>query len=215
MNQAREYVTDQARGIVGNLINSVLDRFLPFSPQIAWANKALGGHNGSPGLEFEKYLRRSVCSLLKDVYPNNLWLEVQMEISGEPVDNGFNCNSLEELENKTWGKKIPRLDFVFKQGKPKDTDNNPPAYVVGDMKISVNAAYDRAKLGNRKPEKEPQWPAMVNYAKNHQFVPIAVYMTFYGGTEGKINSIKKYGAKNGIILETVSIFPNIIFQKAK
>ncbi|WP_206758544.1 putative Ig domain-containing protein [Nostoc punctiforme] len=211
MNQAREYATEQARGIVGNLITSALNRLLPFSSEIGFADQAPGGHNGSPGLEFEKYLRRAVCGVLGELYPNALWLGVDVERNGEPLNNGFNCGNLNNLENTKIGGNISSLDFIFKQGGPQDTDKKPPAYVSGDMKISVQAAYDRAKRGNR--GKEKQWDAMVGYAKYHQFVPVAVYATFYGGPEGRIKSIKKYGAKNGIILETISILPNIAFSK--
>ncbi|MBD2468818.1 Ig-like domain-containing protein [Nostoc sp. FACHB-145] len=211
MNQAREYITDQARGIVGNLITSALNRLLPFSSEIGFADLAPGGHNGSPGLEFEKYLRRAVCGVLGELYPNALWLGVNLERNGEPLSNGFNCGNLNNLENTKIGGNISSLDFIFKQGEPQDTDKKPPAYVSGDIKISVQAAYDRAKRGNR--GKEKQWDAMVGYAKYHQFVPIAVYATFYGGPEGRIKSIKKFGAKNGIILETISILPNISFSK--
>ncbi|PSF31764.1 hypothetical protein C7H19_22325 [Aphanothece hegewaldii CCALA 016] len=116
-----------------------------------------------------------------------MWLEVQIQTSGKPVDNGFNCNFLNKVEKATWKQNIHRLDFVFKQDKPRDTDNQSPAYVIGDMKISVSAALDRAKRGNQgKEHNGMRWLTMLNFISTY----LLLFTQLFMGEQNPVCSLK-------------------------
>jgi hypothetical protein len=128
-----------------------------------------------------------------------LWFEARIGTDGLPVTNGFHCGDVNRdldaaraLARR--GLIAPRPDFIIKNGSPFTTDpvlhpnrNYDKAFLIGDIKITVRAA--RRTVESRRPG---QWRSMMEYAqyrsgRGHQYVPVALYFTFYGDRHSDVD----------------------------
>jgi hypothetical protein len=130
---------------------------------------------------------------------------------GEPVYKGFNIN---ENINFT-AIKPPNLsypDFIFKDGEPVDTDKNPPAYLIGDIKFDA---------GQIKIQSDNQLRRILTYAKypgigsgslkavtkaggGHAYAPFALYLSVKKITEAEEKKYEKYALNNfGVVLSII------------
>jgi hypothetical protein len=129
----------------------------------------------------------------------NLWMQVPVSLTGQPVGNGFGCivsldppPKVPSLDSQGYG--IKRPDFIIKQGGPASQDhasNNSysKAYLIGDVTRSLDGVY-------KQKVKSKQGQAILNYARysnNHQYNPIALYVTLFGGSQVSYEKAVKYG----------------------
>lgn len=213
LQQARQHVTDAARGVAGEVIKSALKTLLPFDPVTEILdNSKLSGN------KFAAILKDSICELIPapSGVKNRAWFEVDVEPNGNPQTNGFTCGetipSPEEFTT-TYGtyslldrNQNPRVDFIFKNRQPFTYDRKPPAYLIGDVKRSVS----QIDVGKR------QWNAIINYAqpsfrirngsRGHQYVPMALYMTLFNDNPARERQVVRQGLRQGVKAEIVSFF---------
>jgi RHS repeat-associated protein len=220
-NFARDFVKEQTGQLVGNVLNGIVNRLLPAT--------AMGEHFNSivdavkTGPKFEKYLSGQVCGLLHSLggaYSNYLWIEPSVNSeTGQPNGNGLNCGENIRFKGKapidiaTKGRRS-RPDFIIHKKSPKENTKplNPDAFLIGDVKITVEKAVDDYIL-----KSHPQWQAMYKHAGKYQITKTATFITFktfFGKTEypnkaaleTRIQQAKINGLKNGVVLFIVSIF---------
>jgi RHS repeat-associated protein len=215
--QVREYLTDEAKAIAGNLVKSALNSLLPVSSSVLDILDP-----GKQGTAFEKYFAKILCGFFGETIPSfldNVWLEVKLDSNGNPKSNGFGCGpvnesdeSFERARRANRQNDFYRVDFIIKQGGPEATDKNPKAYLVGDFKRTV----DTANRSLREKKDRKQFLAMMRYAKaenqkgnfGHTYAPIALYLTLFGDetrTEATIEKIRKEGLKQRVFLHTIPL----------
>lgn len=202
INEAQERAIDKAKGVVTNVLTSALKQLLPFE-QTGTLGKIAGdiaqqNANQDYIANWEDILvENTLCKIMG----NHVWKDTKISQSGEPQSNGYPCGQTAPIDYKD-----SKPDFIIKKGKPKATDGKPKAYLIGDAKVNVgNLQFDKgAKNYN-------QFNAIMNYAKysnDHQYVPIATYVSIYGVKPSKIKKFKKAAMKNyGVILEIIGFFP--------
>ena len=214
LNQAREGLIDQARGVAGQILEETLSKLIPFNPVTQFLNGDVLRGRG-----FEDLVRSSIFSAipLPENVTNRSWFEVEIEpSSGTPGGNGYSCKQdIPDPEHFTRHgtrslidrKQNPRIDFLFKTRGPATHDRKPPGYLIGDFKL----ATDKIDTSKR------QWNSVINYAyaswkinprtreRGHQYVPLALYVALYGNS-AKEAEIKKEGLKRGVRVEVVDFY---------
>jgi RHS repeat-associated protein len=220
--QVRQAITDKAKGLIGDMIQSVIKTLLP-ADSIFLSVDILqrlekgsnGGDDGAAGKKFEDIIQDKICDMLAgsyQQYTKNLWLEPRVATSGTPESDGFNCG---DTRTPTRGRyaalplraKTPRPDFIFKEGGPRNTDyarNSKwkKSYLIGDIKITGNAMVD--KIGST------QWQAMMNYAtvrNKHEYTPVALFVTFTAPTAGQRRKAEGEALRYGVLTPILSIIP--------
>jgi hypothetical protein len=214
LNQAKEELIDQARGIAGQVLEQALSQLIPFNPVTEFlSNQRLRGRG------FEGLMMSSLCGAipLPQGAKNRTWLEVDIEPSGTPGSNGYRCG--EPIPSPTQFSRglgtisildrnqNPRVDFVFKTKEPALYDRKPPGYLVGDFKLRTEV-IDTSKR---------QWRSIMNYAyaswklnprtgeRGHQYVPMAMYVTLFGNSTHEA-LVKKEGLKKGVRVEIIEFY---------
>ncbi|NEP41326.1 MAG: hypothetical protein F6K35_19675 [Okeania sp. SIO2H7] len=175
-NQAIEEVQDMVRDYIGelatNLVMKTLQTFLP-GTSIGDELNSLGGFFGpaDTGDVFEPILRNTVCKLFHGTFfSQRLWVEPFVNPNGSVAHSGLNCDAIYAGNYRAPGERRPRqpqgfspVDFIFKDGRPAQTRRNDPyAYVVGDIKITIDAAHESLT------ERGTQWSAISNYASKYE-----------------------------------------------
>jgi RHS repeat-associated protein len=163
-NQVRETALDKARGIAGQVVQSVLDSILPFN-----VFQAATPFNYVTGDNFAQIIQNTICEVIGANYVSffdNLHFETSIEPNGEPISDGFSCGP---LPSSSWflkkenvleafdGKVAPRPDLVIKKGGPESTDRKPPAYLIVEVTRSVTNILSKSSQQKR------QWNAIANY----------------------------------------------------
>jgi RHS repeat-associated protein len=220
--QARQAVIDKAKGLVGDMVLSMVKTFLPadsifLSVDILQRLEkgANGGDDGAAGKKFEDILQDKICDMIAGSYQQyfqNLWLEPRVATSGKPESDGFNCGDTRTPTRGQYASlparaKTPRPDFIFKEGGPSSTDYTrssrwKKAYLIGDIKITGNAMVE--KIGST------QWQSIMNYAtirNKHQYAPVALFVTFTAPTAGQRRKVEKEALSYGVLTPILSIIP--------
>jgi RHS repeat-associated protein len=204
------YLTDKAKGIVGDVIKGSLEGLLPFHTNgtiISLFNSDPGNQNTQ--LTFESLIIGQVCKVINDNFADvskYLWLEPPISVSdGTPLDNGYNCDIYGTKQQPSTGSyprgtapgSAKKPDFLFKDGEPRNT--NSKGFLIGDIAIDIKAAANKLK--------KPQWQAMSKYAQKHEFTHLAMYITFFGGKATDIKKIQKAGfsLKPGVPVYVISL----------
>jgi RHS repeat-associated protein len=194
--QAYKYFVDQAKGVVGNLLESALQALMPNLWGYNYINKYSENIQGDL---FETFVKDQICQFFGGKQGNNalvdrLWFNAEIKTDGNPYKSGFNCSNPngEFLLNPKDSPKHPNPDFIFKQGDIKDTDGNPKAWLIGDIKRSLR------ELNNKvvKSKNKNQWEAIYNYAQyqnNHQYTPLTLFIVFVpgSGTQSQLRIMEK------------------------
>ena len=130
---------------------------------------------------------------------------------GEPVSKGFNINEKIDFT----AKKSPNLsypDFIFKDGDPVDTDKNPPAYLIGDIKFDAGQIKTQSDNQLRRILTYTKYPgagsgslkAVSRAGGGHTYVPFALYLSVKKLTEIEEKKYEKYAFNNfGVVLSII------------
>lgn len=206
-NQARQYLIDQARGVVGNLLQSALK---PLMPDL-WMGKLLDNpqYFNDRGTLLETFIRDQVCKFfggpqVSDSLFNRLWLGAEVDTGGHPKSSGFNCSNPNGEFIENFNPKYPNPDFIFKKGSPDTTDGKPKAWLIGDIKASLGTLRGKI-VGN-----DTQWQAIYNYANyknNHQFSPLTFFMVLNskGAVEGTEAELQAEALKRNVFMFILNI----------
>lgn len=208
-NQAREYLIDQARGIVGNVLQMALSSLLPGSFGAQYLN-SLPGTTGR-GNDFEDILKDSICPYFRAAvgpYYDRIWLGVRVDNnSGRPLDDGIGCGEPGGVPRG--GRGAGRPDFIFKQFAPTRNHTSNPSYrypkawLIGDVTFTLNSA--RQKMNPN----ETQWQSIYRHAQyesGFQYAPLAMYITFRGGTEADEQAMRAEAARRHVIAYVLTVF---------
>lgn len=80
------------------------------------------------------------------------------------------------------------------------TRGGDPAFLIGDFKRQVTTIKSTGKGSN-------QWLAINNYARGHQYVPVALYVTLFGSdraNQTREATLKARSARLGVNLQIIS-----------
>ncbi|NET90611.1 MAG: RHS repeat-associated core domain-containing protein [Kamptonema sp. SIO1D9] len=192
--QAKDYLTDRAKGVAGDIIQSTLKNLLPFSFGNIPKLEASGKHIGA-GIAFENIITGAFCKVISGSFPQftqHAWMQPRISTKGNPQDDGFACGSRipgnQELFKHDLYKWHPRPDFLIKDGGPRTTDKNPKAFFIGDFKLA-----GKTILSSRR-DRPRQWSAIMNYAayeNGHQYAPVALFVTLHKPSQAEYKKIKK------------------------
>jgi RHS repeat-associated protein len=178
VNQTRQYLLDQVKGLAGEAIFYAMRTFLPTG---FWGSVLENLLPIAGGRRFEQLLTLQTCSIMKraGIASDNLWLQVPINYrNGTPLGDGLNCNEANPstiFRPGSSGGSKTSVDYLFKSGAP--TNGSSKAWVIGDIKRSLKTAYSYV-YGNKK-----QWQAMykhAQYPKGLQYAPIATYIVWDG-----------------------------------
>jgi RHS repeat-associated protein len=199
-NQLRQDLINKVKAIPGQFLQNLIQKLNPLSYFDSIFEKVpiLSGN------KLENALTLNICGLIGGSYAqylDALHFQVPVSRDGEPFGNGFGCSvSLippPKVRSKDLkGFSIKRPDFIIKQGLPKDTDMKPKAYLIGDVTRSLDGVYSKV-TGS-------QGEAILNYAKfsnNHQYTPVALFVTLFGGSQQTYEKTVKYGIERyGVVV---------------
>jgi RHS repeat-associated protein len=162
--QAPRWAIDKAKGVVTDVFLGTLRQLIPFSGAL---DSIVGDpktqyHQGAPVNWEDILIENSICALLPLEYKSYVWKDPSVNQSGKVTDDGYPCGQYSIFDN---GDSKP--DFIIKNGRP--SDNNTKGFIIGDVKLNVKSiSSEQGSKGN-------QFRAVMAYAKNHQYVPIATY----------------------------------------
>jgi RHS repeat-associated protein len=231
INQVQGMIRQKVGELAGNLLIGTLKSLLP-GGELGDSLKGLGDTLGADkgGDIFEDLLRNSICQIFQGTsFSQRLWIEPRLKPDGRVIKNGYNCDAInagnytkpddnkKPLFNLFPGETINNplssspVDFIFKQGKPtKLSRNDSSSYVVGDVKITIDAAYKSFVTEQNKTQSK----AISNYAKNYEATHFALYTTFkktvnkkFGikETASQLLEMQKLAISRGIILFVLNI----------
>jgi RHS repeat-associated protein len=214
--RAKQYLIDRVRTLPGEVIKSLIDKFLPFDTVFGNVTtiESRGGRAGiDAGREFESILSDKICELIFDSYKQYIeyvWLEPNVSKNGDPTSDGFACGSV--IPPASWFFRerifIPRPDLIIKDGGPAYTDYArdtkwPKSNIIVEIKLNGRTAAARTG-GN-------QFKSITNYAKfgnRHQYTPVVLYITFFSPTESQRKKSERLAWERGVALVIVSFVPD-------
>ena len=172
--QIKQELYNQAQGIVGNVLQGFINKYLPPYSFFTDLYKINADPQGG-GTVLENLVKDSVCDLLRgNSASDNIYIGPDINTSGKAIRDGKNCNGdfLSPGIAKPPG--TPDPDFVISKPRPTDAyQARERSWLVGDFKLSVSAVSTEIKT----PKK--QWKAISKYAEKSQYIPLASYVTFY------------------------------------
>jgi RHS repeat-associated protein len=213
VNEIREEAIDQAKGVATRVLSQLVKTIVPFdfSPYMP---------DGKHGNMFEKLFRDTVCEVLGGnniPFFDHLWFDVGLnKKTGAPENPGFGCGPAPTFAPNPIGlnSNFSNPDLIIKKGEPVSTDKKPKAYLIGDLKYSIDSI---------KPQSDTQLNAILSYAKlqnagksqyqkngGHQYVPYVLYFSVDpAGLSKKEESIehkiKNWALeKHGVLFELLS-----------
>jgi hypothetical protein len=208
--QISKRVIDEAKGVATQIFQNTLRSLNPFS------NFGIGGFsqiNLNPqyqGELFSIFMQAAFCQLMSSAFPQFLsygHFEVEVDPTGTPRSSAaYQCspNGAVNLTNAILANNISRPDFIIKKGDPFTTDSRTrggdPAFLIGDFKRQVTTIKSTGKGSN-------QWLAINNYARGHQYVPVALYVTLFGSdraNQTREATLKARSARLGVNLQIIS-----------
>jgi RHS repeat-associated protein len=208
---------DKAQGVATDIFSSLLETLVPYDVMGDGGYGTLAGFTLG-GDAFEYIAQNVICNVIGGSYGSildNIWLEAGVDPRGNPRDSGYGCGNTDldyspsrNRGNYSRSSLYNHPDFLIKRGDPVETDNKPPAYLIGDFKRSVSAInqYRGSNAGT-------QWRAILNYAKQrfaggHQYIPVALYVTLRGEErQGQVKRRQQEAAvRYGVMLQIVSLF---------
>ena len=134
---------------------------------------------GAAGGAFESLITNSVCGFFGHIFPRSIMERAHfgaaIATDGEPLGNGVGCQQgiIPNIPSGGgYAKSFANPDFVFRRNPPREP--GPRAWLVGEIKLTVNTLYDAyVDPGN----KANQWNAMANYAKDYGY-RIVLFVAF-------------------------------------
>jgi RHS repeat-associated protein len=186
-----DYMKSKVKGIMGELASKAFDLVMEQLTEEVEQTIAPGGgitRFFKAGRIFERYAQDALCgaggpfgNILKQI-----WLEAKVSPqNGKPLSNGFNCSQLPNfragLINVLKGPIAPRPDFLFKQWPPLDQTSGHKGYLIGDIKLSLKAIYQKIVSNST------QWRAITQFAKyqnQQEYAPIVAFAALFGGSGG-------------------------------
>lgn len=215
------WAIDEAKGVATDIFTSTLNSLTPAYFEDFWnldPNFTPPNITVQQGFALEALVQKAICGVMSSTfsqYRDNVWFEVGVDKNGNPRNNGTHrCNSNGEpysITNRKKSNKYNHPDFIFKKGQPYQQDRRPPAYLIGDFKRQVTTIK----------EDRNQWKAIMNYARSvadvdpkkgpgHQYVPVALYITFFGRSKANRTheaKLKRKAAKDHrVALQIISLF---------
>ncbi|MCL4267259.1 MAG: hypothetical protein KJ069_29035 [Anaerolineae bacterium] len=188
-------ILDQAKDEVGGIVTQALTRM--FSSLLGFSRTNLPNITG--GI-FENTSTELVCGVLDSFDAAQImWLEVPMNGgTGKPLDDGLGCSDSAE-DRKFYREQMvnpifdnpPNPDFLVSKFRPTELERRsgrPHSYLVGDFKLTVGRAYEKWH-GETNSPKQGQWSAMINHAKNYEYYPVMMLVSWsfgqHNGTNGE------------------------------
>ena len=204
--QFQEGVKEKVKEISTKVLTNFIKTVTPFDFQPFINSK------GDVGSVLEDLLVGSVRQMFQDVpFVDKLYVAVGINDGGEPVSKGFNINEKIDFT----AKKSPNLsypDFIFKDGDPVDTDKNPPAYLIGDIKFDAGQIKTQSDNQLRRILTYTKYPgagsgslkAVSRAGGGHTYVPFALYLSVKKLTEIEEKKYEKYAFNNfGVVLSII------------
>ena len=215
-NQLRSDLIDKAKGITGQIFQGLLSKLFPFGSQSSQLlNTLLEKDTATQGSKYENMLTFNICEVVGggfSQYLNYLWFEPSVEANGTPIRDGYGCELSLPVGLGPVSDGVAHPDYIIKSGGPATTDYAKrsvyqKAYLIGDVARTVGTVRNKVKSGKA----ANQTNAIINYAatpNNHQYTPIGLYITLFGGSQSDVAAIAKRGITKGVALLVAPLFPN-------
>ncbi|NET91472.1 MAG: RHS repeat-associated core domain-containing protein [Kamptonema sp. SIO1D9] len=207
----KQNAIDKAQGIVGDLVSRFISTVAPdISAYGEIANLALNtppGPDQRMGLDYigniteEFIMDIGVCPVLTATgLDRYLWKEPTITRGGKPTHDGSQCN---EEGSPSPRRQRPRPDFAISAFPPKTLKTSftaRKAWLVGDIKTTT-AGVERHIDRNHN-----QWQAIKNFAKTRQYVPSALYITFFDDGNRTVETrLENEALSQGVILRILPL----------
>ena len=207
--EIRERLTDEARGLVGRTLNGFIERYIPYNFN-ATANIIKNLDRPGEILE-DLVIYNGVCSVLGGGH-DYLWLEPAITTTGKAEHNGFDCQRRDRgssgARRSINGKDLPNPDFIISAHPPENIQKTgiEKSWLIGDLTVTTNSVSTKMK-GKKGKGASGQWLAMSNYAVDRQYIPLAMYITFFSPKQQVFNkNLEKYALdKDEVILKIVPL----------
>ncbi|MEZ6073138.1 MAG: RHS repeat-associated core domain-containing protein [Pirellulales bacterium] len=198
INEVKERVHDE---VFDFAIDQIFKAMLPWVP-MDLSNLAKGPNPIAAineGNNFDFGLTKGICGLLKANLDDAFWLQVGIDKTGDPYDDGISCEGL----HIRLGGNRPRPDYVISQTTPTETSSSARAYLVGDIKRSTTTLYNSYVRGSQR----TQWEAITNFAETRGFRAVMFITLFHTGkTEDALERLaERTGLTEGLLIQIISI----------
>lgn len=214
-NKRWKKAIDEARGTVGELVQDFLENLVPVSDRLEgfYDTVALEGAAalGAIGDPFEMLIVDVIlCPVLGAANLSHwFWREVPiMKDTGRPRDNSYQCGQPKSpMPSGVTPSTASRPDIVISSFPPLEMDLFRRAWLIGDVKGTVNAVKDKMDHSNSHHSyySHNQWDAMKNFALRHQYIPIVSFVTLFDDTNKRKKQLKKQASNQGVLLRFVPI----------
>src|SRR5262249_22820721 len=182
-----------------DLLVDFLKKFLPVPESGSfWLSEAKKATE--QGNIFELLVQEAICHALNGTgYKSDLWLEPTVGTDGKPLSNGYNCNGTKTGSSK----KGPRPDYILSGVRPTAAQIDGPkkTWLIGDIKLSVKTLYNGYVLG----QKKNQWKAIYEHAKNYEYLPVTVFVTWNAGEQFQYQALKKEALDRDVMMVILSL----------
>jgi RHS repeat-associated protein len=204
--QFQQGVKEKVQEISTKVLSKFIETVTPFN------FKPYINPKGDVGDVLENLLMGSVREILEDVpFLDKLYVAVGINDGGEPVYKGFNINEdIDFRAKKPLNLSYP--DFIFKSGEPVDTDKNPPAYLIGDIKFDAGQIKIQSDNQSRRIFTYAKYPgvgsgsikAVAKAGGGHAYAPFALYLSVKKVTEDEEKKYAKFALNNyGVVLSII------------
>jgi RHS repeat-associated protein len=143
------------------------------------------------GLNFERTVRRAFCATLGEDTDSLHW-EPSVKREGRPLNDGYTCRDLQDGVPGGALQIVPgakRPDFVI-GARPYANRSYPRTWVIGDVKRTTGTIYNAYVRGGNG-SNPGQFDAIVNYARDHTYSRVAVFIAITNGSGTNAQNVKQ------------------------
>jgi RHS repeat-associated protein len=201
ISDGKEFLIDQAKGVVGKILNQFLGGILPTE----LSNIDSPNSTRTPGDLLEALVTKGVCDILRPQgLGEKVWQRAEVSVGGKPGTNGVNCGKklpsddyFEVLRSQLPARKGKKPDFILSEIAPLEVAKNKgKSWLIGDFKIKPGSIVYGM---NQNKKQFTQWLAINRYAAKYTYARIATYITFYNDST-RIEVLKKEALKEFKVL---------------
>ena len=185
----KEAIREKLMESLANFAFSYLAPFIPTS----FTSIFDGNTPFDYGVSFEKLFVDTFCAATSNMI-DFVWFQSRHESDGDVLFPGFRCGhegDLDHMPGQYWAK--PSADYIVSGPTP----GKGKAITIGDFKFSVTALI--AKFGSN------QWSAITGFAKKYNYLPVVVYITYWGGTSAQVKQMQEEALSRRVLLIVFSV----------
>lgn len=204
VQEVKDYALEELGQGITSYFTRTLDNLIPYSTDLKPLQEVFDGVSSlRPSVVFERVAIGGICYIFEGLL-DYFWFGVPMP-GGNPIADGDNCAVAKANGVPNRGAGRPNPDFLIKPSEPSRRKRD--GWLVGEIKYSVKDFYEKYLNPNNRQNQRVQYDAISRYAKNYQYVPVALYITYTKktNTDFEERELLRDGARKGIIVVIQSI----------